>query len=1008
MLSGLMKESAKFFALLLLLLPVNSFSLGLGEINLHSALNQPLDAEIELLSLGNTDAEDIAVKLAPIGAFEKAGIERPFFLTKFKFTVAKRINGDAYLKITSHEPVKEPFLDFIIEANWPNGRILREYTLLLDPPVLVDERPAALDIPLFDEVLPVADGAASPEATTSTAAPSRREIPPFTPRGSSTVATSESGEITYGPVKRTDTLWSISSQMRPDSSVTVQQVMIALLNENPEAFDNQNINDLKAGYFLRISDPAVISETSANEAERIAKTHYEQWVDAKHSTALAAGQRPLGSRGNSSGTGSSDSSVSSRLTLVAPEEGVSQAGSGSTFGAGEGDVRQELAFALESADVSRQENEELRKRLSALEGQLASMQRLITLKGDTLSAMQVSPETLAATEAAANEPEILPDAVEIVEEAPGSDTTLNDTQPTEVSATAEPKATSPPVAVPPMPPVETSMVDEALAMVGGLLASVGAMLGGVDPMIVLGGLGVIGLLVAALVMRRRKAAAIEEAISDFDSDVTPFDAAEEMENATSDEAVESVLNDVIPDYAGSGGMNVSDDDEIDALAEADVYLAYRRFDKAEELLNEAVQNEPERHDLQVKLLEVYCASDKKDAFVEQAERLRSSLGEGSHPLWKNVAEMGRKIAPTSLLFNDEVDAVIDSTGVSGELDIDLPDLGGDLDLGDLDLVDDGASSTSAAPSEESDNPFSDVSSDELDALDGDGLNDVFDAQGDLGDLEASLDSAMEMVSNDESAGQPSLDVDDQKNEPGHSKNRADGESEFDSGIESGADDVLDLSDISEELTFEESVEPNTTAGDTIELNDENTLDLSSSDERALDEGDTAVSFDNDELAGVDDLEFETEQPAKSGSAEPSLGDDLELGDAPEIAAVENSVATDDALTDVSTDHTVSEVKDTAGSVADIDNEIEEDLFSGLDESGSGDDDWLSDLDDDLGDLDDSELFSAEDEVGTKLDLARAYIDMGDSESAKGILEEVVNDGNDEQKKDAHELIERIA
>jgi len=1004
MFSGLTKDLAKLFAMLLLLLPVNSFSLGLGEINLHSALNQPLDAEISLLSVGKTDVEDIVIKIASKEAFDKAGLERPFFLTKLKFTVAKRVNGDTYLKITSHEPVKEPFLDFIIEANWPSGRALREYTLLLDPPVLVDERPAALDIPLLE-------GAASPAADSSSVAPGVapvREAPRFSPRAS-TVSVADSGEITYGPVKRTDTLWKISSEMRPDRSVTVQQVMIALLKENPEAFENQNINDLKAGYFLRISDPAAISAVSSAEAERIAAVQYEQWVDAKHNSALAAGQRPLGVQRNGSGVAGVAANTESRLKLVAPEDSVSQSGSGSKLGASDGDVRQELAFALESVDVSRQENEELRKRLSALEGQLASMQRLITLKGDTLSAMQVSPEELSGL-AANDGADVLPDDVEFSNDATVMDAVEADGAPQSdvVVAGTPTKAAVPPVVVPPAPTVEPSMIDDVLAIIDGVVGDLGSMLnlgsllGGIDPMIALGGLAVIAIVIGALVVRRRKMAAFEEELSEIDYSSTSGDGVA-VDGSVSDEAVESVLNDVIPEYSNSGGMDVSDDDEIDAIAEADVYLAYRRFDKAEELLREAVQNEPGRHDIQVKLLEVYSASDKKDAFIEQAESLRASLGDTDNDTWRNVAAMGQKIAPTSVLFNDEVDAVMDSTGVSDELDIDLPDLGGDLDLGDMELPDSDVA-TKIEPVSESENPFSDVSSDEIDELDLDlgsldesELGDAFEALDDLGELEASLDSAMDMMSDEV----VDVDLSSQKKESNTVSSdelsdvveeTLDNEFELDSVAD--VDDSLNLSEAPEaadELSFEQGIDEfGSDVNDSLE---------DAGNELLVDDVSVVNTMANDELPSSDDLEFE----AGLASSE-SVADELALNDEQSSALEVNT--------------TENKVGESVEAIADSD-DVEDDLFAGLDELTSdnpaSDDDWLSDLsdeisslDEDLGDLDDSELFSAEDEVGTKLDLARAYIDMGDNESAKGILDEVVNDGNDDQKKDANELIERIA
>jgi len=1028
MFSGLTKDLAKLCAMLLLLLPVNSFSLGLGEINLHSALNQSLDAEISLLSVGNTDVEDIVVKIASKEVFDKAGLERPFFLTKLKFTVAKRVNGETYLKITSHEPVKEPFLDFIIEANWPSGRALREYTLLLDPPVLVDERPAALDIPLFEDSGPPA-GASTPatdSGSIAAGAASVREAPRFSPRAS-TVSIADSGEITYGPVKRTDTLWKIASEMKSDRSVTVQQVMIALLKENPEAFENQNINDLKAGYFLRISDPATISSVSSAEAERIAEVQYEQWVAAKHNSALAAGQRPLGLKPNGSGAAGAAANTESRLKLVASEDSVSQSGSGSKLGASD-DVRQELAFALESVDVSRQENEELRKRLSALEGQLASMQRLITLKGDTLSAMQVSPEVLAGS-AANDSTSVLPDDAELSIDTTVTDAVdIDDAPQTNVAvADAPAKAVVPPVVVPPAPTAESSMIDDVLALIDGVVGDLGSMLnpgsllGGIDPMIALGGLAVVAIVIGALVVRRRKAAAFEEELSEIDYSSTPEDGVAVDENI-SDEAVESVLNDAIPEYSNSGGMDVSDDDEIDAIAEADVYLAYRRFDKAEELLREAVQNEPGRHDIQVKLLEVYSASDKKDAFIEQAESLRASLGNTDNDTWRTVAVMGQKIAPTSILFNDEVDSVVGSAGVSDELDIDLPDLGGDLDLGDLELSDSDLA-TKVESLSESENPFSDVSSDGVDELDLDlgsldesSPGDAFDALDDLGELELSLDSAVDMMSDEV----VDVDLSSQKKESDttSSDDISDAvevalDNEFELDAVADVTDSLNLPEVSEvadELSFEESIDEfasDVSANENLE---------GAADELLLDDAVETVA--NDEVATVDKLNLD--EVVSEASDELPLNDDLEFeaGLASSEAAVDEVALDNEPLSALDVNATENKVEESVEAIANSD-DVEDDLFAGLDESTSdtsaSDDDWLSDfsdeissLDEDLGDLDDSELFSAEDEVGTKLDLARAYIDMGDNESARGILEEVVSDGNDEQKKDANELIERIA
>src|SRR5690606_3342264 len=137
----------RILVVLLLLLPLNAAPLGLGDINLRSALNQPLDAEIELSSLGQTNVEDITVNLASREAFARAGIDRPPFLSGVTFEIAQGADGVASVRLSSSQPITEPFMDFLLEVNWPNGRLLREYTVLLDPPLLLDEAPAPVAAP---------------------------------------------------------------------------------------------------------------------------------------------------------------------------------------------------------------------------------------------------------------------------------------------------------------------------------------------------------------------------------------------------------------------------------------------------------------------------------------------------------------------------------------------------------------------------------------------------------------------------------------------------------------------------------------------------------------------------------------------------------------------------------------------------------------------------------------------------------------------------------------------
>ena len=136
------RKSALAIAVLGAMTTANVAALGLGDIDLKSALNQPLDAEVELLSATGAEMQELRVSVAPPQAFEEAGIERPMFLNKLKFDVRNNAEGRPVIHITSSDVVREPFIDFLLEISWSKGRLVREYTVLVDPPVTMPAAPA--------------------------------------------------------------------------------------------------------------------------------------------------------------------------------------------------------------------------------------------------------------------------------------------------------------------------------------------------------------------------------------------------------------------------------------------------------------------------------------------------------------------------------------------------------------------------------------------------------------------------------------------------------------------------------------------------------------------------------------------------------------------------------------------------------------------------------------------------------------------------------------------------
>ncbi len=197
-LSAPAKRLAPAMAILAMLIPAVGHALGLGNIAMKSALNQPLDAQIELLSVQKGDLNNLTVKLGSVEDFQRVGADRAFFLTKINFEVVRRKNGTAYVQLTTAQTVTEPFLDFVVEARWPRGRILREFTVLVDPPVLSDEAPAPLQ---------------QAAVSTQQAAPARRapaRPAPIRSRAAMAPVARRPGELTYGPVQYNDTLYEIA------------------------------------------------------------------------------------------------------------------------------------------------------------------------------------------------------------------------------------------------------------------------------------------------------------------------------------------------------------------------------------------------------------------------------------------------------------------------------------------------------------------------------------------------------------------------------------------------------------------------------------------------------------------------------------------------------------------------------------------------------------------------------------------------------------------------------
>ncbi len=629
-------------------------ALGMGEIELRSALNEPFNAEIRLLSAQPAELEGAVVRLAPQESFQQAGIERPAALSDLIFNVVRRDDGTAVIQVTSSQPVREPYLDFIVQLRWPTGRLLREYTVLLDPPLFSGDKLAPVSAPVAAAPIPAPASAPKPPAAPSeqTAAKPSVSAPPATPRPPRNApagkAAAAPGARSYGPTQHSDTAWAIAAEVRPDNGVSVFQSMLALLAANPDAFYNGNVNNLLAGYVLRVPEREFMTALPAQQAEREVARQYDLWRQAKRGgVPMASAAQPTAETAKpASGQAPAAKPAGEeapRLKLVAPgQTAAGVPGTGTKQGMDQ--VRNDLALALESADAARRENQELRSRLSALEGQLGSMQRLLTLKDDTLGNLQQGEETTPSA--------VTPETETPAVENPLSATPPETPPPAPVAAPAQPE---------PSPILEIFKNPAIVAALGGAV--------------------ILLLAVAWLVARRRRgggdhgddndallesvAVKTAPALAPAEQAVTPSSLetvadAEEPFNARMSGVAEDVAKGAAKNMSETaGGLDVmhTAEGDIDPMVEADVYLAYRRYQQAEALIQSALAKQPHRHELKGKLLEIYYASRNVEAFQPLAEALYDDLGRNAdQALWQRIVPMGTELLPNHPLFNSAIAA----------------------------------------------------------------------------------------------------------------------------------------------------------------------------------------------------------------------------------------------------------------------------------------------------------------------------------------------------------------
>lgn len=1028
-------------------------ALGLGEMTLKSALNQPLNAEIQLVDAGDLTQWEIKPSLASANDFERAGVDRYYFLTKIQF----KVEGNRVL-VTSKDVINEPFLNFLVELNWPAGRVLREYTVLLDPPVFQE----ATINPL------VATPASSVTSTTSVTSQQPAGAPVAGAQPSYNRWANEAAAPGTYKVQPNDTLWQIAVATRPDRAVSPQQMMVALQEANPNAFIDGNINRLKSHETLRVPTADEIRGVPTQQA--VAEV-------ARQNQAIKAGAAQIDATGRkSSGTGSRASETGGEVRLVtAPSNNKDAQGASGEVGRGSASRQEameaDLSIALENLDKGRRENEELAKRLAALEEQINTLQRLVALKDDQLANMQVGGSNTKAANA-----EVNPQATDAVVAKPvdsAAETAVVGEKSADGATTETAKdynyaaETDPKAAVEPSAEAAANAEAEAIKArkerLAKLLAAEEAakakdksILDQVmefrDELMIGGGALLIGLLVLVGLRRRKKSDDnTQDETADFDEEPVVMGDGK-FDNETLDNF------DLSDDDLAVAETNFGDEDlgldefaeedegkyetvaqTEDAISESEIYIAYGKFDQAIDLLSSAIQSEPSRTDLRLKLLELYTEVDDAEAFAKaegelselgdiiastQAEDLRKRL---SSPLDPMVA--GAAVVAGAMSLDD---------GQIPSLDDENDEFAGGLDFGDaLDFGDD----TETVADDGLGKSLEEVPSLDLDAnvdfdvasegpqlsLDTPDLDDEFDSESD--ELEFDVEESVELAEKkaDDELDEFDFDLGDDADEPLEFDEPAVTEvaaikdelvaDDFDfAEDEMEAELDLETIDFAEEpeavvTTEVEDEELDSEEDDLVELAETTAEAPASEDDVLAFDMDAETGFESDD-SDVDLQSLEAELDAigtEAADAEIVSGAD-DLDEAMPMADVQDDLAeAEDDLAEFDL-----AIADDAEANDDIEVATEDDDLSILDGLSAGEDDSAAEL---IGGIDLDELAASDDEFdflagtdecATKLDLARAYIDMEDVDGAKELLQEVVQEGSDQQKQDARELMDNLA
>jgi pilus assembly protein FimV len=1044
--------------LLALLSPMASFALGLGDIHLKSALNAPLDAEIDLLGASAEDLAGLKATLADREAFSRGGLDYPTFLGPLSIEADKSADGRNVLHVHSANVANEPFATLLVTVDWPRGHVVREYTVLLDPPVFSAEgasKAAAVVAPSAGssarsgmvERRAAAPAPTAPENTSSAGNGAGSESAASAPVSRSGASPAGGGRYTVRPG---DTLSAVASQNYPGGNRHMRErELVAIYRANPTAFQG-NMNLLLSGSRLDLPGDAQLDAISPGEASAEVHRQYSAWAGA-HGTGT-------------SGHAGNGEQASGQLRLVPPQETARAPASGAPApSAAPAPVpTSSNAAAAASAAAAAANAAALNQRVQQLESQLAESQRLLQLRNADLAALQaraaVTPAPTAKPPAAAAPPAPTP-APPVAAPTPPP------------PAAAAPPAATPATenAAPPVPATPAAKPTSAPAAASG--ESGNSVLDLIEQYWYVPA-GLMAILIILVVLRFVRARQEDEFDRSLGRLQPSFETSSEASRASDTVPVRTLPSSraemsyrveetgpheqpqfAAPDPASATSQHVAIDDTVtaerpvaldqgDPLAEADFHMAYGLYDQAADLVQIAISREPARRELKLKLLEVYFVWGNKDRFLQTARELAGSRQQALAGEWEKMVIMGRQIAPDDPLFANAgtltgaasggVDLNLE--GGQNRVDFDLlgePSVGGggaesgaglDLDLGaalgDADRTGevnrvgaDGVDFVLDDPERGNDSTGStrempNAPTREMPAVPGGGTGHT-----------ATMRIAGSSVADAEAPTVEQLQLRGGENSTIREKIGAAARSEM-SKSEQTAELALD--DLGLDLGALEGVGDEsgiTSAGDapTMLSNlDEDTRELlararaESSDSAATQRAPASPDGPSDSGTWLfTDTDFAAGMPELSDKQL-----DSSEANAPTQLVTQISPQPPMDIDDPSSTTSRLAALNPGGLDLDLGTLGEESIVNGIDlDVGTpsvSEGTFIQTQKIAVGDMSLPELEPATmSEVGTKLDLARAYMDMGDPEGARSILAEVLSEGSVSQKQEARRLMDTL-